>query len=947
MARMSQTPDESKPVTATGPASNPRPWIRPLSDVRSDDLAIAGGKGANLGELISAGLPVPAGFVVTTAAYDDFVEAVGIRARLLVAAEAVHVESGGQASDLDPAGQAKPADQASALGSVSQASSLLDAAEQAAATISALFHSSSLPEALAADISAAYLQLGEGRLLAVAVRSSATAEDLEGASFAGQQDTYLNVSGPEAVLDAVRRCWASLWTPRAILYRLREGIAASDVSLAVVVQHLVDADASGVMFTANPTNGRRDELVIAAAWGLGESVVGGTVTTDDVVVRHDPAVGPALTVVSRQRGDKRVRTVRTSSGTEEVEVPEGLRTRDVLSDADVVRLADAGVRIAEHYGRPMDIEWARAAGEFFIVQARPVTALPEPVGEVPTDWRVPHPTSFYVRASIVEQLPDPLTPLFGDLVGPAVTDSITKLIVTAMRSMVRAGDIGFPQVNGYAYYEYTRGAMMRMSVASVPLIATGKMTHPERLLAREYRPRYVRTIARWQAQPPSELSTVSLLAGADELLRAGCEYYTCVQRVIPVAATTETTFTGLYDKTMRRKGDPPAVAFLLGADSEPIRAERSLYELSQWCREHPELATVLAARTDAHALAFGPVPHSVDDSVWSQWTHRLDQHLARFGHAIYNLDFSNPVAADSPAPVLETLRYYLDGTLADPSERQRRLASERDEATRTLLARLDPLRRKAIGALLKRAQELAALREDALADVGLGWPLIRRLLAELGARLTAAGLISAPDDVYWLHEDEVRTASASLLSDPTAHLPSLDAEVAARRTTWRGQRLANPPQLLPHNRFNKLMERWMPSQSGNETGPVLKGLAASGGTVTAEACLVLGQSDFSSMAPGRILVAPITTPAYTPLFALAAGVVTDVGGPLSHSSIVAREYAIPAVLGTGVATQRIKSGQQITVDGTAGVVRLGEDDSAEGAEPEKPRRGWRRFRVLG
>jgi len=222
------------------------------------------------------------------------------------------------------------------------------------------------------------------------------------------------------------------------------------------------------------------------------------------------------------------------------------------------------------------------------------------------------------------------------------------------------------------------------------------------------------------------------------------------------------------------------------------------------------------------------------------------------------------------------------------------------------------------------AQRFAPLREDGLADVGLGYPLLRQMLRELGRRFTAGGLIEKPDDVFWLTKDEVAQAAARL--DGSEALSPLGMAVSQRKAAWRAARRVTPPMMLPQMKLLgfDLMEL-KAGRGRKQKGNTIKGVAASPGTVTAPACVLHGPEDFSKMKPGDLLVAAITTPAWTPLFARAAGVVTDVGGPLSHGSIVAREYGIPAVLGTGVATQRIHSGQIITVDGSAGKVILEEN----------------------
>ena len=250
------------------------------------------------------------------------------------------------------------------------------------------------------------------------MRSSATAEDLPDASFAGQQETYLNISGADQVLEATKKCWASLWTARAIGYRARQNIGGEGVALAVVVQLLINAEAAGIMFTANPLNGKRDEAVINAAWGLGEAVVGGAVTPDTLTVNK-------LTggLIARETAEKLVMTVRTESGTEEQPVPDPLQKIPVLSDEQAAQLTRYGVEIEELYGMPMDIEWTLADGEFAIVQARPMTAMPE----APIELAPPDPKGTYMRTSVADLMPVPLSPLFVTMGIPAQIEQMQPM----------------------------------------------------------------------------------------------------------------------------------------------------------------------------------------------------------------------------------------------------------------------------------------------------------------------------------------------------------------------------------------------------------------------------------------------------------------------------------------------------------------------------------------
>jgi rifampicin phosphotransferase len=397
-------------------------------------------------------------------------------------------------------------------------------------------------------------------------------------------------------------------------------------------------------------------------------------------------------------------------------------------------------------------------------------------------------------------------------------------------------------------------------------------------------------------------------------------------------------FTGFYDRLIKREGDPPGQIFLLGFDSTPIRAEKSLYDLAMWCSEHSELAAALLDTPSERALELLRMEEplaGMDERVWDDWRLRFQTHLDSHGYAVYNLDFVNPVPADDPVPLFDTLKFYLRGQGQNPYERQRRMVRRREEATRAMLERLDPARGRLIGRILRWAQDAAPVREDALADTGLAWPLMRRMLLELGGRLFEAGAVENPADVFWLRRQELEDMASSLDAGET-QLGCLAEAVKQRKMLWRGQRRVTPPQLLPKASWFKVLEGLMPAASEDQTGDTIKGIAASGGQVTAAARVLSGPRDFGQMRPGEVLVAAITTPAWTSLFAMASAVVTDVGGPLSHSSIVAREYGIPAVLGTGVATRRIRSEQNIRVDGDAGTVTLldgmGRDDGERPAE---------------
>ncbi len=879
------------------------PLVLALDDA-SATLEQVGGKGASLARMTAAGLPVPPGFHITTAAYRRFVTENGLQEEILAAVAPV------------------AADQPATL-------------EEASRQIGQLFAESVMPDDIAGAIRQAYKEFPSmnrgttGGDQPVAVRSSATAEDLPEMSFAGQQETYLNMHGEAMVLDAVKRCWASLWTARAIGYRARQGIAQEDVSLAVVVQELVPADAAGILFTANPLTGARDQVMINAAWGLGEAIVSGQVTPDSFVVGK--ASGK---IIEQEITEKDVMTVRTLEGTREEAVPADRRARAVLSPAQAAELARIGMQIEDLYGQPMDIEWALHADRIFIVQARPITALPElaagPHVAAADTWKLPRPKGRYMRASVMELLPDPLSPLFATLGLPAWASAMAMLAEDMGMSGMVSDDM-LTTINGYGYYDFgltpTQNAQFILRMPRL-VGAAARLLRTSRTRWQEARASYAEIVSRWETTDLHTTPGAQLLDGVRAITAEAARYYLSVQSgILPAAYMSELLFTQVYNRFLKMRNAPSALTFVLGFDSAPMQAEKSLYDLAQWVREQPELAAVLANMSSEQfttAYREQAARGEAEDGAWPEFWQRLADHLARFGHAIYDLDFAKAVLADDPVPILETLKFFLSGQAPDPYERQAGASAAREQATQTMLNRRRGFRLRIFRSLVGSAQRYAPLREDALADAGLGWPVLRRMVREMGQRLVKSLVIDTPDDVFWLTLNELQEATTAL----NAGQPPADyhAVVAERRATWVSERALTPPVALPLKGGARFLgidwSSWMPARTDQASGNVIKGIAASPGHVTGPARVISGPDEFDQMRPGDILVARITTPAWTPLFALAAGVVTDVGGPLSHSSIVAREYHIPAVLGTGVATGRLSSGQRITVDGDAGTVMV-------------------------
>jgi phosphohistidine swiveling domain-containing protein len=817
----------------------------------------AGGKGASLAQMFQAGFPVPDGFVIQPAAFED---------------------------DL-----LKPG-----------------------AWEEVLHHLTRLREA--------------HDQIAFAVRSSALSEDSAEASFAGEFESVLNVRDDEEIRTAIHTVYGSRHNERVKAYSQAKGMD-SEHEVAVVVQQLVEAESSGVMFTADPVSGRRDQAMITAAWGLGEAVVGGLVTPDTLIV--EKATGR---IVSQEIADKRVMTVRIQGGTEEVPVPEERRHAAVLSEEKAAELAALGVRIESFFGTPMDIEWVLSGGAITVVQARPITTLPEPEPPPPTEWKLPKGYYVAMRNNIVELMADPLTPLFGTLGLAAVNASMNRTLAGVFGKPGLMPEELIITVNDFAYYNGSLSArqMARIFLSSIGIVKHMFSGAVERWTEDE-RPRYIATVKAWDEQPWRQLSTSEILGAARELSEAAIDaYMALVSGVLPAAWISEGLLTAFFNLLIRRRHDPPAYSFLLGFDSAPILAEKELYDLAKSVRAQPRLAAYLAGAPTpeiAAHFASGARPPQVEDGEWQEWRDAFRAHLHRHGHAIYNLDFSNPVPADDPAPLLDTFKMFINGQGSDPYERQRAATERREEVTQSVLGRLKRLRLRLFRRFLASAQRYAPLREDGLAEVGLSYPLLRQMLREVGGRLVAGGMIDSPDDIFWLRQDEVESAAARL--DRGEALESAFAVVLQRKASWRAARRVAPPMMLPQLKlFGVDIAKMKSGRARGKDGGAIKGVAASPGQVTAPASVVHGPDEFGHMKTGDVLVAALTTPAWTPLFARASAVVTDIGGPLSHGSIVAREYGIPAVLGTAIATERIQNGQVITVDGSNGTVTVSQNDNS-------------------
>jgi rifampicin phosphotransferase len=872
-----------------------------LSDIDPGMINAVGGKALNLGIMSSGELPVPGGFCVTTDAY-----------RLVVQ---------GRLDDL-----------MDKLAGATDPGGVTATAEEARRRVLALEPTRELQIVIADH----YGALGENE--PVAVRSSATAEDLAYASFAGQQDTYLNVVGTAASLDAVRRCWASLWTDRAVSYRNANGIDHRSVALAVVVQRMIDAAAAGVMFTANPITGSRTETIIDASPGLGEAVVSGAVNPDHFVVSS-----VERRIVARRLGDKRVMiTSLPGGGTSHRELADQ-SSKACLDDEQVLQLADLGQQVQRHYGAPQDTEWALdSAGHFWLTQARPITTLyPLP--------RIHRPGLRVLFCfSLAQGLTRPITPM-----GIAAIRLIGSSIATAIKippAEPLAGPTALHAPGQRIYVDLTSVLRNRMGRRAVIAIFGVMEARASAVL---------KTLAEWPEfsiiDSPSH-KMLRHIAGA--LLRnkvpvrvavglANPEWayreIAATERRLRKALTTPANATASQrlDFVQNRLGDlflllPRTLGYVVGGGLMLAVSRRLLRdvaqpgELQQVLRGLPhnvttemdlklwELTEDIRSDEPSHTvfteLAVPDLRQRYRERALPPVAQRgLQGFLRRYGHrAIAEIDLGMPRWSDDPSHLLGVISNYLRLDTEDLDPVSQFLAGEtKAESMITSLtnraAERSRLRARLAGWTLRRVRQLMGLRESPkfLLIVALG--VMREQLKEVGRQLAATTRIDQVDDVFFLDLGDARRGLAG---------EDLRALVVERREAYEQElKRRHIPRLLLSDGTEP---EALVTRAAQADG-ALVGSPASTGTVTGRARVVL-EPVGAHLEPGEILVAPSTDPGWTPLFLTAGGLVMEMGGAGSHGAVVAREYGIPAVVGVPDATHKIETGQLITVDGTAGLV---------------------------
>jgi pyruvate,water dikinase len=884
------------------------PIVLSFSKITAADLPLVGGKGANLGEMTQAGFPVPAGFCITTNAFQQFIAAYP---------DAEHMYQ--ELKSLDP-------------GDVT-------AVRRVGAHIRTELASIPIPDIVREAILSTWQETG--REHHYAVRSSATAEDLPGASFAGQQDTFLNIQGEADLLDSVRRCWVSLFTDRAIIYRQRNHFGHRNVYLSVVVQRMVPAEGSGILFTADPVSGHRHTASIDASYGLGEALVAGFINPDSYKV--DRRTGR---IIDRQIGDKQL-AIRPlpGGGTTRETITGDARTRPALTDVQVLELVQIGNRIEQHYGRPQDIEWCLAGGQFFIVQSRPITTLfplPEPRPDddafriyfsfghvqVMTDAMLPMGRSvirillpfgkssrplaenpylctaggrLYVDLTplLHARLPRHLFPRFLSVAEP-LSAQIIRDLVHRREFKERP-----PQVGGRSwdvvrwFFPFYREMMLNLL-----------WRRPEGMLAtiNQY---IANRVAHVQAQLAAAPPGAARLRRAHQILGdifAG--------EVLDIAPYVFSGFLAqlLLLRIARRYGAGlDAEATMRGLSGNvAIEMDLAVGDLADKARQSPALVALLqAGEAEAAFQAAASLPDA--QPFWADWQQFIRQYGMRGPSEI---DISRPRWSENP----DSLLRMITGSLSNAEPGAHRRHQQRMEAageaaaarleTRLRRGLLGPVRVKLVRRLLRVGRNLAPMREHPKFFIIQVFGLLRTAILEAGEILHGQSRLCAAAEVWFLNLPEL----IAVLEDETANPRQM---IAQRQAEMAHYQQLTPPRVITSDGEIPVAAHIR----ANIPAGALAGSAVSTGVVEGIAHVVLDPTQ-ETLQPGEILVAPFTDPGWTPLFINAAGLVMEVGGLMTHGSVVAREYGIPAVVAVPEATTRIQTGQHLRVHGDAGYVEI-------------------------
>ncbi len=879
--------------------------ILPFADIRAADLPLVGGKGANLGELTHAGFPVPPGFCLTTVAFQEFIQSYHDAADLYALLATVTADN-------------------------------VETARKVGLHVRETLLDLPLPQNIAQAVRQQWQILGDDH--AYAVRSSATAEDLPDASFAGQQDTYLNVLGEGPLLDAVQRCWVSLFTDRAILYRCQNGFWHDEVQLSVVVQQMVMAELSGILFTADPLTGHRQTVSIDASYGLGEALVGGLVSPDSYRVdKRDRSI------IDRQIADKQIAIFPIKEGgTRQETIDEAQRAQTVLTDVQIIDLAELGIQVEAHFGSPQDIEWAIAADRIYLLQARPITSL-YPIGGFQSPDDSLH---IYFSGGHQQNMTNAMSPL---------SLSSMQCVIPGTRAQNKIESAYVALGGGRLFLDITlalRHPLMRKLVFG--LLAQFDALAPEAIQLAMQRPEFQRpsrvslsfsmfrgllqiiyqvlAALWWQDLSESVRNVDHLVAQkANEVetelrgMPVGEAQTRAIIRIMRSMLNVVIKWAPLFiagemaRRLMARLGrgwaDPADLeAYSLGLPGNVVtEMNLEVGDLADLARQSLQLVALFEhLGQDSQVWLAQAAEIEGSGPFLAAWEAFLGQYGARGPSEI---DIQMPRWYEEPLPLLQVIASYLHKEAGSHRAQHQKLVQARETAVNHLLTGahhglVGGLRRRLVRRLIYVVHHGTVLREHHKFMMVQVIRTIKEVLKETAVHLAEDQKLSQPDDIWFLSWPELLAIWNADGVETAKLTPARRADLA------RFQKLTPPLIITSDGETPVVKYQVADAPPGALVGnPVSAGIVE--GTVR-----VIHDPQTETLNPGEILVAPFTDPGWTPLFINASGLIMEVGGIMTHGSVVAREYGIPAVVGVREATKKLQTGQQVRIDGNRGVIEI-------------------------
>jgi pyruvate,water dikinase len=887
-------------------------YIRLFEELNRSDLPIVGGKGANLGEMTQAGFPVPPGFCVTTEAY-----------RLFTTQSESFKKSVQQLEQISFEQQ--------------------DEIRKLGAQIRKQLQTLPLPEEIVEEVRQAWRKLGRDK--AFAVRSSATAEDLPTASFAGQQDTFLNVRGETALIEAIRQCFASLFTERAILYRSRNQFGHHAVALSVVVQQMVFPEVSGILFTADPVTGHREVVSIDASFGLGEALVSGIVSADLYQVRQGE-------IIKQQIAEKKIAIQPLpDGGTQQVELPKEKQMTPALTSQQVKELATLGKQVEQYYGQPQDMEWAIEEGKIYLLQTRPITSL------YPLPERNDQALRVFISFGHIQMMTDAMKPLALSLfrtvfpLGKQESFAESQMMVEAgsrlfvdfstplqiklirRRAPLAIRNLLDPQIADAVEQFVKRKAFLNQSLSSKGDLIKGLLWflwYPFRrfvtsfLFGRpeKFRQKMGKILRKQLAESQAELQQVEgsqriqLIQKQVGRLLTHLVKYAVPPYVVPGIVASVL----LRDRLRKWLGREEGISVLNKSLTGNVTSEMGLAlgDVAEKARPYPELIQYLSQ--SQKKVDFQEGLSSLPGGEAFQQA--FDQFLQQYGvRCSGEIDISRPRWKEQPQQLLPSILSHLQQM--KPREHRQRFAKGEKEAEEMATQLLQEVRAQRWGwwkqlclrRLIRLFRHGIALREHHKLAIVQHFDLYKEVILSEARKWVAEGILFEEEDVFFLRFQELIDIAEGRV--PT-HLEQL---IQQRKADYMRDIDRKPPRV-----FTSQGEVLIARQTVDSLPPgTLMGTPVSSGVFEGTAKVVLSPEQ-ADLEEGEILVAPFTDPGWTPLFLSAKALVLEVGGMMTHGAVVAREYGIPAVVGIDDATKKIQTGQRIRVDGDRGYVEIIEQE---------------------